>query len=109
MSDISTKNKQVFFLKQADEQYRKLKRNRQTQYIKQIWELIKDINVNGNMNGIGSPERLYKEEKYIGWYSRKIMIAGEDTFNRLVYVSDEYQIIIKECVEHYSSKIKIEN
>lgn len=100
--------RKVVFLPVAIKQLKELKHQRQTKYIKQVWSLIEDIDTNGNMEGIGEPEKLYKEEKYIGWYSRKVVINREDTFNRLVYVSDEYQILIKECFEHYGSKIKYE-
>lgn len=55
--------------------------------------LIKDIERNGPMNGIGKPERL----KYGLGYSRRI-----DDTNRLVYEIDEHgYLYIKLCKGHY--------
>ena len=61
--------------------------------LKRINELIKDIERNGVMNGIGKPERL----KYGDGYSRRI-----DDSNRLVYDIDENGLLyIKICKGHY--------
>ncbi len=55
--------------------------------------LVKDIERNGAMTGIGKPERL----KYGSGYSRRI-----DEKNRLVYDIDENgYLYIKSCKGHY--------
>ncbi|GHS95746.1 Txe/YoeB family addiction module toxin [Synergistales bacterium] len=55
--------------------------------------LIKDIQRNGLMSGIGKPEAL-KGQKY---YSRRI-----DDYHRLVYTGDENQNLrIISCKGHY--------
>jgi toxin YoeB len=60
---------------------------------KKINELIKDIQRNGLMNGIGKPEPL----KHIKGYSRHI-----DHENRLIYSCDEAQNLhILSCKGHY--------
>lgn len=61
--------------------------------LKKINELIKDIQRNGFISGIGKPEIL----KYCKAYSRRI-----DDSNRLVYKSDENQNLeIISCKGHY--------
>ena len=61
--------------------------------LKRINALVKDIERNGAMNGIGKPERL----KYGVGYSRRI-----DDANRLVYEFDEQgYLYIKSCKGHY--------
>ena len=61
--------------------------------LKRINALVKDIERNGAMNGIGKPERL----KYGAGYSRRI-----DDMNRLVYDIDEQgYLYIKSCKGHY--------
>lgn len=61
--------------------------------LKRINELIKDIERNGALIGIGKPEHL----RYEDGYSRRI-----DDKNRLVYEIDEYGFIyIKACKGHY--------
>lgn len=60
---------------------------------KRINELIKDIQRNGFMGGIGKPEVL----KHRKAYSRRI-----DDSNRLVYIGDENQNLrILSCKGHY--------
>ena len=62
--------------------------------IKKINELIKDIQRNGPMKGIGKPEAL----KHRPGYSRHI-----DEANRLIYDIDELQNIrIISCKGHYN-------
>ena len=57
--------------------------------------LIKDIESNGSLVGIGKPEAL--KYKLSGWYSRQI-----DEMNRLVYrIPDENTIGISQCKNHY--------
>lgn len=61
--------------------------------LKKINELIKDIERNGLMNGIGKPEPL----KYRNVYSRRI-----DHSNRLIYNIDEHgNLWIIACKGHY--------
>jgi len=61
--------------------------------LRKINELIKDIERNGALNGIGKPEAL----KYRKGYSRRI-----DETNRLVYTIDENGILyILSCKGHY--------
>ncbi|MBE8952585.1 MAG: Txe/YoeB family addiction module toxin [Quinella sp. 1Q7] len=61
--------------------------------LKRINTLIKDIERNGAMTGIGKPERL----KYEGGYSRRI-----DDTNRLIYdIDDQGYLYIKSCKGHY--------
>ena len=61
--------------------------------IKKINDLIKDIDRNGLLNGIGKPEPL----KYEKACSRRI-----DDANRLVYNFDDKQnLIIFSCEGHY--------
>jgi len=60
---------------------------------KKINELIKDIQRNGLMTGIGKPEPL----KHIKGYSRHI-----DHANRLIYAGDEaHNLHILSCKGHY--------
>ena len=61
--------------------------------LKRINELIKDIERNGALNGIGKPEAL-KDRK---GFSRRI-----DETNRLVYAIDENGVLwIISCRGHY--------
>lgn len=62
--------------------------------IKRINQLLKSINRDGAMQGIGKPE-LLKHNKS-GLYSRRI-----DEANRLVYEISDNQIIVKSCKGHY--------
>ena len=57
-----------------------------------INQLLKSIERDGILNGLGKPERL----KYGTGYSRRI-----DEANRLVYDIDGNKIIIKSCRGHY--------
>ena len=61
--------------------------------LKKINELIKDIERNGPLEGIGKPEQL----RYREAFSRRI-----DNTNRLVYVVNEnQQLVILSCRGHY--------
>jgi len=62
--------------------------------IKRINELLKSIDRDGTMKGIGKPE-LLKHDKS-GLYSRRI-----DDANRLVYEISDNRIIVKSCKGHY--------
>lgn len=64
--------------------------------IKRINQLLKSIDREGAMQGIGKPE-LLKHNKS-GLYSRRI-----DEANRLVYEISNNQIIVKSCKGHYES------
>lgn len=59
---------------------------------KKINELIKDIERNGVLNGIGKPEAL----KHRKGYSRRI-----DEKNRLIYEIINEQLYILNCKGHY--------
>ena len=62
---------------------------------RRINSLIKDIEVNGCLVGIGKPEALKYDLQ--GWYSRRI-----DEVNRLIYrMPDENTIEISQCKNHY--------
>ena len=60
--------------------------------LKRINELIKDIQRNGFLNGIGKPEVL----KHRKAYSRHI-----DKYNRLVYIGNNDNLEIISCKGHY--------
>lgn len=61
--------------------------------LKRINDLIKDIQRNGFMAGIGKPEPLKNRKAY----SRRI-----DDFNRLIYIGDDKQNLeIISCRGHY--------
>lgn len=62
--------------------------------VKRINQLLKSIDWDGAMQGIGKPE-LLKHNKS-GLYSRRI-----DETNRLVYEISDNQIIVKSCKGHY--------
>lgn len=62
--------------------------------IKRINQLLKSINRDGALQGIGKPE-LLKHNKS-GLYSRRI-----DEANRLIYEISDNQIIVKSCKGHY--------
>ena len=63
--------------------------------LRRINDLIKDIERNGCMKGIGKPERL--AHNLSGWYSRRI-----DEKNRLVYrITDDGALEISQCKNHY--------
>jgi toxin YoeB len=62
--------------------------------LKRINELIRSIQRDGFMHGIGKPEALKGRKEY----SRRI----DDRGNRLTYVGDENQnLIILSCKGHY--------
>lgn len=65
--------------------------------MKRINQLIKDIERNGGLNGIGRPEPLKGD--LTGWCSRRI-----DDTNRLVYRLRDDSLEIGQCRGHYSNK-----
>lgn len=80
------------FTKTAWEQYMQWQK-KDKKMIKRINQLIKDIDRNGLLEGIGKPESL----KYRKAYSRRI-----DNEHRLVYSMDENEnLIIYSCMYHY--------
>ena len=62
--------------------------------LKRINQLLKSIDRDGVMQGIGKPEPLKYDKS--GLYSRRI-----DESNRLVYEMSGDQIIVKSCRGHY--------
>ncbi|HCC38118.1 MAG TPA: Txe/YoeB family addiction module toxin [Treponema sp.] len=84
-------NNIIFHPKAFTEYLEWQKEDRKT--LNKINELIKDIQRNGLLQGIGKPEFL----KHIKAYSRRI-----DDTNRLIYSSDETQnLYIIACKGHY--------
>lgn len=82
----------IVFTPTAWEQYTEWQRENK-KIIKRINELIKDINRNGSLNGIGKPEPL----KYRKACSRHITDE-----HRLVYNMDSNKnLIIYSCKYHY--------
>ena len=67
--------------------------------LKRINLLIKDIERNGFVDGIGKPEELTGELQ--GEYSRRI-----DEKNRLVYHMEQGRIYILQCRGHYNDNDK---
>lgn len=65
--------------------------------LKRINQLLKDIERNGVLNGIGKPEPLVGDLQ--GEFSRRI-----DDANRLVYHMEGNRIYIASCRGHYSDK-----
>ena len=66
--------------------------NEDKKTLKKINALIRDIERNGVLKGIGKPEAL----KYRKAYSRRI-----DEFNRLIYLIENDNLIIIACKGHY--------
>lgn len=62
--------------------------------LKRINQLIKSIERDGALDGIGKPEKL--KGNLAGFYSRRI-----DIEHRLVYTVDDQQISIIACRYHY--------
>lgn len=62
--------------------------------IKRINRLLKSIDRDGPIQGIGKPELLKYDKSRL--YSRRI-----DEANRLVYEMSDNQIIVKSCKGHY--------
>lgn len=65
--------------------------------LKRINQLIKDIERNGCLEGIGKPEPLSGDLQ--GEFSRRI-----DDRNRLVYHTEDNRLYIAHCRGHYSDK-----
>jgi toxin YoeB len=66
--------------------------------LRKLNNLIKDIERNGNIEGIGKPEALRGD--WSGWYSRHI-----DKKNVIIYqCSGEGILTIAQCRDHYDDK-----
>ena len=65
--------------------------------LKRINALIKDIERNGPLTGIGDPEAL--KDNLHGYFSRRI-----NEKDRLIYRLEEGRIYIAQCRGHYSDK-----
>lgn len=65
--------------------------------LKRINALIKDIERNGPLTGIGDPEAL--KDNLHGYFSRHI-----NEKDRLIYRLEEGRIYIAQCRGHYSDK-----
>lgn len=70
--------------------------NQDKKILKKINSLIKDIERNGVLDGIGRPERLIGDLNHL--YSRHITDE-----HRLVYYIEGENIIIVACKSHYES------
>jgi len=70
---------------------------RDKKMVKRINELIKSIERDGVLCGIGKPERL--KENLSGYCSRRI-----DEKHRLIYKVDKNLIEIVSCLSHYGEK-----
>lgn len=68
--------------------------NEDRKTLRRVNSLIKDIERNGSLNGIGKTEKL--KHNLTGWYSRRI-----DGKNRLVYRILDDAIEIAQCKGHY--------
>ncbi len=69
--------------------------NEDKKTLRRINALIKDIEINGCLKGIGKPEALKYDLQ--GWYSRRI-----DEANRLVYrICEDGSLEISQCRSHY--------
>lgn len=69
--------------------------NESKKTLKKINQIIKDIERNGENNGIGKPEALKYEKQC--WWSRHI-----DEKNRLVYKVENDVILITQCKGLYN-------
>lgn len=65
--------------------------------LRRINLLLKDIERNGPLTGIGEPEAL--KENLQGYFSRRI-----NEKDRLIYRIDNGQILIAQCRGHYYDK-----
>ncbi|MBR3723396.1 MAG: Txe/YoeB family addiction module toxin [Selenomonadaceae bacterium] len=65
--------------------------------LRRINTLIKDIERNGCLEGIGKPEALKRNRH--GWFSRRI-----DEKNRLIYRIYDGTLEIAQCKSHYDDE-----
>ena len=87
--------KKIVFEKDAFDEYIYWQKN-DKKILFRINELIKDIQRNGVLNGIGKPERL--KGKLSNLYSRRI-----NKEHRLVYFIENDSIFILACKTHYEN------
>lgn len=80
----------------AWEQYTSLL-NENKKMIKRINDLLKDIERNGLLKGIGNPESL--KGNLSGYYSRQI-----NEKDRLIYRFIDGKLLITQCKGHYDNK-----
>ncbi|CDR27714.1 Txe/YoeB family addiction module toxin [Staphylococcus schweitzeri] len=83
----------ITFSPQAFEDYEYFQQN-DKKMVKKINELLKSIDRNGALKGIGKPEKL--KSNLTGYYSRRI-----NHEHRLVYTVDGNHIKIVSCKYHY--------
>ncbi|HDI0946060.1 TPA: Txe/YoeB family addiction module toxin [Staphylococcus aureus] len=83
----------ITFSPQAFEDYKYFQQN-DKKMVKKINELLKSIDRNGALEGIGKPENL--KSNLTGYYSRRI-----NHEHRLVYTVDDNHIKIASCKYHY--------
>ena len=83
----------ITFSPQAFEDYEYFQQN-DKKLVKKINELLKSISRDGDLRGIGKPEKL--RTNFSGYYSRRI-----NHEHRLVYTVDDYHIKIASCRYHY--------
>lgn len=86
-------NKKIVFEKDAFDEYIYWQKN-DRKILHKINELIKDIQRNGALQGIGKPERLKGDLSNL--YSRRI-----NKEHRLVYFIENDSIFIAACKTHY--------
>ncbi|WP_295156857.1 Txe/YoeB family addiction module toxin [uncultured Brachyspira sp.] len=86
-------NKKIVFEKDAFDEYIYWQKN-DRKILHKINELIKDIQRNGALQGIGKPERLKGDLSNL--YSRRI-----NKEHRLVYFIENDSIFITACKTHY--------
>ena len=65
--------------------------------VKKINDLLKDIERNGALQGIGNPEPL--KDNWSGYYSRQI-----NEKDRLIYKLVDGKLLIAQCKGHYDDK-----
>ena len=82
----------IVFTEIGFEQYQEWQKE-DKKILKRINDLIKSIDREGAMSGLGKPEKLKHRE---GEYSRRI---NEE--HRLVYEVEDDKIIVKACKGHY--------
>ena len=71
--------------------------NENKKMLKKINDLLKDIEWNGLLKGIGNPEPL--KDNLSGYYSRQI-----NEKDRLIYKFVDDKLLITQCKGHYDDK-----
>jgi toxin YoeB len=83
------------FTDEAKQDIKQYKIEHNFESIKKIFQLLRDIEINGELKGDGRPERLRRDFK--GFYSRRI-----NDIDRLVYRVVGHNIEIARCKWHYN-------